>query len=443
MARWHLLTEYLQGCPDSVTVSWAELDAIVGGLPPSATKHRPWWSGDRPQVNAWKSAGYTFTDLHMGSQVTFVRGGAPARASRMSANAAVAATGSAPQPTGDRPVPDLVLVSCVKTKRAQACEAQDLYVSALFTKERTYAEAAGVPWYILSAEHGLVRPKQWLKPYSRYLPHESAAYRQAWGRAVVQSLVEAEGPLAGKVIEVHASAPYVDAIRPGLRAQGATVTDPLHGLRQGERLQWYGGARPAPKREVAAVRPVISAPVPDLPSVEALVSALSDANMAIDPQAFLAAGSDGLQVPGLYSWWVDAPGALELTAGLGHRIAPGLIYAGLAGATHWPSGKPSTNTLWLRISSMHLGRKHEFSTFRRSVGGILAAATGATQVDESALSAWMDRHLRVIAVAYVDADALGRIETAVLERLDPPLNLRGMPDSEIRRELKALRKRVV
>lgn len=47
---------------------------------------------------------------------------------------------------------DIVLVSCVKSKRPAASAAKDLYISALFTKEREYAERSGVPWYILSAK---------------------------------------------------------------------------------------------------------------------------------------------------------------------------------------------------------------------------------------------------------------------------------------------------
>jgi len=33
---------------------------------------------------------------------------------------------------------------------------------------------------------------------------------------------------------------------------------------------------------------------------------------------------------------VDASGAVDLSRGLGSPIQPGLIYAGLAGATRWP-----------------------------------------------------------------------------------------------------------
>lgn len=180
-----------------------------------------------------------------------------------------------------------------------------------------------------------------------------------------------------------------------------------------------------------------------LPDIDSLVASLRDESLAVSPKNFLAAGRTGRNLPGLYSWWVDPEGALELTTGLGHRIPPGMIYAGLAGATRWPSGKRSSNTLWLRIASMHLGTKHEFSTFRRTIGAILAGAGGRDDIDEVALTQWMDLHLRVQVVPYEDADSLGQVEQAVLTQLDPPLNLKGMPDSALRRHLKDLRRVVV
>jgi hypothetical protein len=49
-----------------------------------------------------------------------------------------------------------VLVSCVKDKLDHPAPAKDLYTSDLFRKARGYAERVGVPWFILSSEHGLV-----------------------------------------------------------------------------------------------------------------------------------------------------------------------------------------------------------------------------------------------------------------------------------------------
>lgn len=132
----------------------------------------------------------------------------------------------------------------------------------------------------------------------------------------------------------------------------------------------------------------------------------------------------------------------DLARGLGLDLQPGLVYAGLAGATRWPRGQRSTNTLWSRVSGMHLGRKREFSTLRLTPIAILANAQATATLDEQVLTRWMYAHLRVIAVRYDDADSLGHVETTVLAELDPPLNLRGMPATAIRRRLSELRRSI-
>jgi hypothetical protein len=326
--------------------------------------------------------------------------------------------------------PDILFVTCVKEKASTPRAAKDLYTSALFRKERAYAERSGLPWYILSAEHGLVAPEEWLAPYERYLPDTPKTYREAWGRWVVARLALLEGDLRGRRIEIHASEEYVSWLRPHLISLGAELLEPLKGLAQGQRLAWYGAAHA-----------VVPSPPPEdgLPSVDELVTMLRDSRASIAPADLLTAGADGLRVPGLYSWWVDEAGADDLTSGLGHRVEAGLVYAGLAGATRWPSGQPSKNTLWSRITGMHLGGNHEMSTLRRTFGSILAEARGWPGIDENALTAWMGEHLRVVLVPYADADGLGQMEKDVLERLDPPLNLMGMPKTGLRRKLTGLR----
>jgi hypothetical protein len=89
---------------------------------------------------------------------------------------------------------------------------------------------------------------------------------------------------------------------------------------------------------------------------------------------------------------------------------------------------------------MHLGGRHEFSTFRLSIGSILASATGTTEIDETVLTEWMHAHLRVVAIPVLDADALSGLEAAVLGELDPPLNLDKMPRTPIRNRLTDLRR---
>jgi hypothetical protein len=233
---------------------------------------------------------------------------------------------------------------------------------------------------------------------------------------------------------VHAGAPYVDALARHLAAKGASLLDPLRGLTMGERLAWYesGGTHTDVQADGATV---------DAPDVDAapFVQCLQSQQAAVAPREFLYLQGAGLRVAGLYSWWVDTASAADLSRGLGLPVSAGLIYAGLAGATRWPSGKRSTNTLWARIAGMHLGGNHEFSTFRRTLGAVLANAGRSDSIDEKRLTAWMHDRLKVVAVPCEDADTLGRLEEAVLKALDPPLNLRGMSRTPVRGQLTQLR----
>jgi hypothetical protein len=457
----------------SVRYSWAEFDALVGGLPASASRHRAWWSGDRTHVNTWRQSGFMVSDLILGESVTFVRVSATRRedaggVDRTSSSIgrrplSEGAGGSTPpswsgtQPANPRPADELarmipageadglgaetgaaslLLVTCVKGKSARPAAARDLYVSPLFRKQRAYAERRGLPWFILSAEHGLVAPDEWLAPYERYLPDTPRSFREVWGSWVTERLELLAGELRGRTIEVHASDAYVQALRAPMAAKGALLVEPLAGLAMGARLAWYGpeGA------DETAVTSAPSESVSHHQATQQFVDRLQDATGALTPADFLERGRDGQLVPGLYSWWVDEVGAADLSTGLGTTLDPGLIYAGLAGATRWPSGRRSTNTLWSRIAGMHLGSRHEFSTFRRTLGAILANSRRETTIDEAQLTQWMREHLKLIAVPWEDADTLGRLEDDVLRQLDPPLNLQGMAETPIRRRLTEIRR---
>ena len=139
----------------------------------------------------------------------------------------------------------VILLGCVKGKLSRSAPAQDLYTSDLFRKRRSYAEAQRCQWFVLSALHGLVAPKQELEPYDLALKDEPIQYRRAWGEQVVNQLEQELGGLSGQILEVHAGAPYVDALRPPLSRLGAVISTPLSGLRQGEQLAWYL-AQPSP-----------------------------------------------------------------------------------------------------------------------------------------------------------------------------------------------------
>lgn len=334
-----------------------------------------------------------------------------------------------PEPTRARQptingAPDILLVTCVKTKLSKPAAAKDLYTSPLFLQERAYAERMGVPWFILSAEHGLVRPEDWLSPYERYLPHTDPTYRTAWGSWVVARLALLTGDLRGKSVEIHASAAYVDAIAAHLAAAGALVTTPLEGLPQGRRLAWY------------AEQALDGASEIDLaPGIEVATHLITERN--IFPAAELPKLPDDA---GLYSWWVDETGAADLSSGLEIGIEPGLIYAGQAGATKWPSGTQSANTLRKRVGQMHLRGRATGSTFRLTLASILGRPLEMRSLDDPKLSEWMLAHLSVSWWSTEDRDSLGQLEESVLLCLDPPFNLDHMGSTDIRKALRGRRR---
>lgn len=134
------------------------------------------------------------------------------------------------------------LVSCVKQKRARKYAARDLYVSALFCKARRYAEASGCPWYILSAEYGLVSPDQVVAPYERTLNTMAVADRRAWAERVAVQLATAVPDLARVVF--LAGERYREFLTPHLIRRGVAVLVPMKGLRFGKQLSWLGQHSP-------------------------------------------------------------------------------------------------------------------------------------------------------------------------------------------------------
>ena len=63
--------------PLAVTMTFAELDALVGGLPPSARSEPSWWGNttnvSRTQAKAWMGADYRAENVKLGVAVTFVQ----------------------------------------------------------------------------------------------------------------------------------------------------------------------------------------------------------------------------------------------------------------------------------------------------------------------------------------------------------------------------------
>jgi cytoplasmic iron level regulating protein YaaA (DUF328/UPF0246 family) len=130
----------------------------------------------------------------------------------------------------------VVLVSCVKTKRKSAAAAQDLYTSQLFKGMRRYAEQNADAWFILSAEHGVLRPDQVVAPYERTLKTMPKSERIAWAERVRCQLLELLP--AGAVVVVLAGNRYREGVVPFLESRGFRVEVPMDGLTFGPQLRW-------------------------------------------------------------------------------------------------------------------------------------------------------------------------------------------------------------
>jgi hypothetical protein len=137
-----------------------------------------------------------------------------------------------------RSVDKVFLVSCVSQKAASPQLAKDLYVSDWFLKARRYVELAESPWFILSAEFGLVHPVSVIAPYERTLNRMGLAERRAWAKRVIGQM-RATLPKTDEIV-VLAGMRYREFLMDYLRSRAKRVLVPLEGLRIGEQLSWLG-----------------------------------------------------------------------------------------------------------------------------------------------------------------------------------------------------------
>lgn len=130
----------------------------------------------------------------------------------------------------------MFLVACVSRKESRLMAARDLYCSDWFRKARAYAEASGNEWFILSAKHGLVAPKQLIEPYNLTLKRMTREQHRAWAAKVLGELKEKCH--SGDKVIVLAPQLYRQDLVPALREWGCDVEEPLRGLGIGKQLQW-------------------------------------------------------------------------------------------------------------------------------------------------------------------------------------------------------------
>ena len=79
MSKYAALEAHLrQSGQDAVPMTFADIERVIGAdLPPSAFKHRPWWSNNPSNsviTNSWLKAGYKTENVDMaGKKLVFVK----------------------------------------------------------------------------------------------------------------------------------------------------------------------------------------------------------------------------------------------------------------------------------------------------------------------------------------------------------------------------------
>jgi hypothetical protein len=103
-----------------------------------------------------------------------------------------------------------------------------LFLSDGFARAREHAVHSRLPWFVLSAKHGLLDPDEVISSFGIQIDDQPAAYRSAWGEWVVAQLAD-RVQLDGVVVEVHGGVDFAQPLRQPLARRGAALEIPLPG----------------------------------------------------------------------------------------------------------------------------------------------------------------------------------------------------------------------
>lgn len=368
-----------------------------------------------------------------------------------------------PDPTAESA--DVLLVAGDGERVLVPAPAREIDRSEDFQLTRLRAQARGASWYVLSAEHGLLDPAEWVSPDSRALGHLGPHFRAVWAAWVLVRLESLEGPVAGRRVHVIAPHVYVGPLAAVLQDAGAEVSvgGPPEAVgrptgqqerseepsvpRFGSAPLQAGSAERASTTDEDAGRSPRPAPVArfdaetapdrlDDQEVTDVVRHLADTRHAVVPDQL-----DALQdVPGLFAWHVDIDGARTLNRSLMLPVGAGVLHVGHAGALgRRPDAVHSVRHL---VQDLQLDGRSRCSTFRSGLAVILSDPLGMTSLDDPVLTAWMRRHLRVVTWPTADRESIHALAHRVVASLEPPLNVDHLRAADMRRRLAELRREV-
>jgi hypothetical protein len=131
-----------------------------------------------------------------------------------------------------------------------------LFLSDGFARAREHAVHSRLPWFVLSARHGLLDPGDVVSPFGIQIDDQPAAYRSAWGEWVVVQLAD-RVQLDGVVVEVHGGVDFAQPLRQPLARRGAALEIPLPGTWREPRADDESGNEPPVKVALDRLRGLV------------------------------------------------------------------------------------------------------------------------------------------------------------------------------------------
>lgn len=362
------------------------------------------------------------------------RGESPNTSSRRPTSRASASQVTKPAEADDDPaveIADVILLGSVGDRAMVPAPAKEVFRDQAFQLSRLDAETSGSQWFILSAEHGLVAPDEWMSPDSRTLAEMDLDYRVVWAAWVVTRLRSLVGSLEGKNVRVDAPDAFVGPLFADLQEAGAIVTS--------------GRLSPTSKRSdrLTSVPRAAGPTADDAGSHDDAASSAAGHAMAhlADPrQAVPAAEAASLpDAPGLYGWFVDPVGARILNRCLMLPVRAGLVFVGQVGGSSWQTLADPVRTLRDHVDQVQLHGDSHGSTFRMALATVLREYLSMTSLEDPRLTEWMLRHLSVSAWVSENASSLPALEQLVVAELSPPLNVDHLAATQYRVRLNQMR----
>lgn len=144
---------------------------------------------------------------------------------------------------------EIALIGCSKSKATCGpsgfIPARELYDSDLFRKRVAHVESRGLPWYVLSAKCGLLKPSTPIRPYNQVITDLSCLEVAEWHLGVANMLMTelfyefGEPKLSSVKIELHAGSKYCEPLGTILKLFGVSVVKPVEHRGIGQQLAFY------------------------------------------------------------------------------------------------------------------------------------------------------------------------------------------------------------